>query len=273
MQQTLTGQSIAPPESSPNGIPDDMSSYDDAIKKAEEGLTGILNQYPDVDYMGKYKEILNQVQNRPVDEPANPALSFAYALGSPQNAPGILERGMMKRAQQQEQKEHDMMVLQENLLQGAIQQEIAKGNFKTALTQAVKLSELQESIGQKHRAQDLKDWKEKQGIKAKDAKDIADKKIRALIRAHGMTIDERERLAITTAFATTLGRMASHPDMLGNFPDVETLADQYAPNILEMLRAAIAKKSGDGVTTPNAGKPETDAEKRRRIAQDLEKGK
>src|SRR5258705_678147 len=194
--------------------PAGIEPYDQNVNQAETQLNALLSQYPDVDYQGKYQELVKGVENRPVSESPNPLLSFAYAMGSPEKAPAILHEKMIRKQEEADKKDADLMKLKENLLQGTIQQEIAKGNFKLALSQSEKLADLQRANADRERLLNMQDWKQKQQIKTEDAKKLIAKRITQL--AANFHLTEKQALEAQREAARFATSLAGKMDIMGN---------------------------------------------------------
>jgi len=194
--------------------PAGIEPYDQNVNQAETQLNALLSQYPDVDYQGKYQELVKGVENRPVSESPNPLLSFAYAMGSPEKAPAILHEKMIRKQEEADKKDADLMKLKENLLQGTIQQEIAKGNFKLALSQSEKLADLQRANADRERFLNMQDWKQKQQIKTEDAGKLIKKRVSQL--AANFHLTEKQALEAQREAARFATSLAGKMDIMGN---------------------------------------------------------
>lgn len=251
LQGTMTGQEMAP---APNT---DAAPFDQAISDAYGQLNQLLSSMPEVDYQKQYAGILDEVNNRPVPEAPNPLASFAFALGSPDKAPTILHEKMQKRDEAQQKKDDDMLRLKEKLLEGTIQQEVAEGKFKSALSQSEKLSEIQRHLADRERSLDMKDWKEKQGIKSKDAKELVTAKVQAV--AQNFNLDAKMQLKVMD-FAMTMYRERLRQKNLLGMPveDIpsESIMNEIMPDIENMARSLVSGKplepKKDEATAPAA---------------------
>lgn len=233
LEGTMSGQNVTP-----SATDQDIAPYDKAITEAESRLTAILGEYPDVDYNAKYKEILGQVAGRPVPETQNSLLQAAYTMGSPQNAPTLLHHQVMRKHEVEDQKQADLMKLQESLLQGSIQAELAKGNFKLALSQSEKLGELQRAVGDRERALNLKDWKSKQGMKTADAATLIRKRVNAI--ASSFHLDEKMKLALFNHMNKMAEIKLGSKNVIGNpnfeDADITDAIDDIMPEAYDWLK-------------------------------------
>jgi hypothetical protein len=251
----------------------DITPYDDAIKQAEGRLNDIFTQMPNIDFKAKYEDIMNQVQNRQVPPAPNPITSFAYMMGSPNAAPALLHEKVLKRQQVQEQKEMDMMQLNEHLLQGAIQQEIAQGNFKTALSQSEKLAELQKTLDDRKRALDMQDWIKQQGIKTENATKLV--KIRAKEIADRFHLTERMQLEDERQMTDLVQALLGQKDAFGR--PVHTIDSAVGMATQAMISVhgtsgAFARGQNPPIKEKPAA-PMSEKDKANAILNDLRKGK
>lgn len=235
LQQSMTGSTIAPPDLTP-------TTNDDAIKTAMGRLNEILAAQPNVDYGQKYLDLIKEVQNQPttpnpLSTPGGVASSFAFALGSPNIAPGQIKEKIMKSQQEEDKKRQELFDLKQKIVEGTIQQELAQGNFKAALKQYDVLDEIERAKADKKRAQDIADWKVKQQIKTTDAQTLLKKKVEEV--ASSFHLPERLKLQVLTIAGNLLTERMRQRDLLGEpVQDIpsEALINEIMPSLEETAR-------------------------------------
>jgi hypothetical protein len=215
-------------------------------------LNSILGQYPNVDYEGKYKEILDSIKSRPTAQDplattGGALANFAYAMGAPDKAPALIHEKVQQAHNEAQQKHDDVMKLQEELLKGTIQQEMAKGNFKLALSQSEKLMDIQRANADRERALNMNEWREKQRIKTTDARTLLKQKIANMAATYHL--DEKMQLAVLNHGF----RMLELKGLLTpEFEDVDmaTKIGMIMPDVVQYAREATHKRDSKTTTLP-----------------------
>jgi hypothetical protein len=123
-------------------LADQNATGDADINATYARINQLMLAQPDVDYEGKYRQILAQAQKQPVPQAPGRAQSFFAALGSPDQAPGLLAQAHSEQQRASDEKFQKIMSLKEAILHGDIQQQIAKGDFKKAMVQSSELEKL-----------------------------------------------------------------------------------------------------------------------------------
>lgn len=257
LQQSMSGQALSPPGSS------DLAPYDAAIADAHKQLNDLLGQFPEIDYEGKYKELLSQTQNQPTAEnplstPGGVASSFAYALGAPASAPALIKEKVDRARKEEEDKQTNLMKLKESLVQGAIQQEVAKGNFKMALKQSEVLDNLQRANADRDRF--MAHQAAMDTLKAKNA--AAKEAIYAKMKAKiiSSTSDPKVQVARINAMTKLLDRMFQQKNIIGEpvtAADYDSIAETIMPDIEKFGATGEGKPKPKEETTPGGGGAKT----------------
>jgi len=267
LQNTGTSAPIASPEATPSVDPNGpgVEAYNNQIKSAEERLTSILNEQPDINYEQKFSELMKDTQNRPVEphpvsKPGDVASSFAYALGAPGTAPGLLHEKIMKHDTEYAQKERDLMSLKQAILHGSIQQELSKGNFKVALKQSEALEELQRATKDRERYLDTQKALTLQNAKAEDAKKLIKEKAKQL--GSEFHLDEKKQLSVMEAGLRYRAMLGDQPGLIpgtSRYDDatMDQKTNDYMRQVVEGLGGKIAGTSNvklpTGSVTPAEG--------------------
>jgi hypothetical protein len=257
---TMAGdQSIAPPNTNPNT--GDIATADANIQDAYQKLHGLLTSDPTVDYEAKFSELMQQTQNQPVSEnpiatPAGALSGFAYALGAPDKAPALIHERIQKAEAERDKKQQDILSLKEKILQGTIQEEVAKGNFKAALKQTEALDELNRANEDRKRALDMRDWREKQSTKTKDMKTLVQEKASMIVAS--FHLPERMKLKLMDFVTIQMQERMRQRNLLGvPVEDVplQELWDEIAPDAADFAQKLLdgsAAKKDEKPTTPAA---------------------
>lgn len=250
-QQGQQPQPNTNPMSPENAAPAETDTYDATIKAAYEKLQQILP--PDIDYQSKYQGFLDEIQNRQVPEhplstPGGVASSFAFSVGSPENAPSLINEKIKRHYDESDKKRSDLMKMKENILQSAIQQEITKGNFKGALQQSEALGEIQRATEDRKRAMDMKDWEHKQKTKTADAEKVLRQKAKAIVSQFNLS--GKMALKVMDFLGDATRDYYNRKDMLGeNVADLspEMIANEVLPSVLQFAKEISTGKIDEDV--------------------------
>jgi len=241
LQESMTGQSLSPPGSS------DLAPYDAAIADAHKQLNDLLTQFPEVDYEGKYRELVSGAANEPttpnpLGTPGGVASAFASMLGAPNTAPGLIKEKVDRSYKEEQEKQTNLMKLKESLVQGAIQQEVAKGNFKMALKQSEVLDNLQRANADRDRF--LQHQVVMETVKEKNAAQLDQIQAKMVAKIKASTSDPKVQVARIKA-ATDMLRERFHQKNLLGEPVTVADHDEIIGSILPEI-----EQFGASGTTP-----------------------
>lgn len=270
LEGTMSGQDIGAPNTNPNDP--QMGQFDQNIDAAYEKLNSILTSMPGVDYESKFGDILNEIQNRPTSEnplstPGGVASSFAFALGSPDKAPALIHEKIQRSEMENDQKKNDLLNLKEKILQGTIQEEVAKGNFKAALKQTEALDQIQRAKEDKKRAQDMRDWKEKQRIKTVDSGKLIRAKADNIVAS--FHLPEKAKLKVIDFITSSFKERQRQRNLLG-----EPIEDMSSEDIMDDITPDLddfVKKLLSGEETRPEDKPADTPAPKSKYAEALER--
>lgn len=249
-----------------DGKGSEVTKYDSAIEEAKQKLISIMG--PDIDYEGIYHGAMQEAQNRQVPEdplgtPGGVASNFAFAMGAPDKAPDILREKIERRQKLGDEKQNDISKLKESILHGSIQQEVTKGNFKTALKHSEALEELTRATKDKEREQDLDVWKRKQLQKTGDARSLLKQKINQV--AAQFHLDEKMQMLMYGKGVDILEELLSKTDAFGDpiYDSPEKMKEALGsvfPSLLEFAKSGKSPKEEEKpVDTPAAPKSKLQA--------------
>lgn len=236
---TMSGMNLAPVAASapdtatPSTDPD--SALNEKIAAIRQKLNEKLAAIPDIDYEGKYRELLSKTQNRPVTpQGPNGLAAAAFALGSPKEAPQIMAERLQSHQSDVAAKQHEMLQLKEAMLHGDIQQQIQKGDFKRALAQQESMEDVQRQIAETERQKNLADFATRTNITNEaQMRLLQEKEAAALERARAYIagrkdIAEKNKPEYARMYAQTFNSLM-RPNPLTGVPDhTESEADDIA---------------------------------------------
>lgn len=206
LSQTMTGLHLVPTASSPpppKGAPGNLTEQQQIVQAWMDQLNATLGKMPDVDIAAKMKPLLEEARAQKVPEKMSPLASALAAFGSPAQSQNIVEhnRGIEKM---QQQKDANLMKLQEAIITAEISQLMEEGKFKKALEQSRVLQTMAPVLAAAERSAALDDFERRENIKQKGRIELAEKRgalakdnliQRAKLLTKGMSIDERILMA------------------------------------------------------------------------------
>jgi hypothetical protein len=224
------------------------------ISAAHKRLSEILNSVPDIDYEGKYHAAVQAAQQQPTPQAPGKLQSFAAALGSPQNAPGMLSQATQMQHAAQDQKFQRIQSLKEAIIHGDIQQAMAKGDFKRALAQSEELEKLHAHQERLAREQNFTMFKNQQDVLQGNRveldnlrNDAAMARAKAIIagRADLKAMSVKQQDMYAHEYSTTYRTIKSQKNVDGT----PTYTDEQAQ---EMARQSTDKSFAQGERAPGS---------------------
>jgi len=198
LQGTVSQDKLTPPAG-----PDTVAH--EAITTEYDKLRALLGGMKGIDFEAKFGPMVQQVKDRPATKLPGRGTTFFAALGAPEFTQRSLMQKMEQVGREKEQKDRDLLSLQETITQGQIGEELNKGNFKKALAHSETLAKLQSTLDRVKRETALTDYKTRiqalfeekkglEGVRASNAKDLVQERAKAIAKQMGF--DERLSLKL-----------------------------------------------------------------------------
>ncbi len=234
-----------------------------AIDATHARLNEILNSVPGIDYAGKYKELLGQAESTPTPQAPGRMQAFFAALGNPEQAPNMLMQAHSEAQRAHDAKLERIMSLKEAIIQGDIQQLLAKGNTKKALAQSAELEKLHAVQERLAREAAYKNWSAQQDKLQGNKRELAQlHEDAANSRADKLIQGRKDLASLSPAARATLSRayVTSYTSLMssGMYDDAaaRTMAEAAVDQAYEIM-----KTHEGGGATPDAHAGKTHVER------------